>query len=403
MALLLLRTMAGTIGTALARRVWAAHGHRRRYRSPMMARSGGHLDLPYCLVGNAFRTRLQSLSGRAAVSIDIMFVSEPTNEVIMHAGLLRPILGVLGLTQVRHVTPVRRGAATGLVGRVYRQVEHDFGVLAPPIALHAGAPPALAAAWVMLREIMLVPGTLSRAQKEAIAAEVSRQNRCPYCVTVHETVVRRLGPPATGPAPAGADPEAVAMSLVMNYLNRMVNVFLREVPLPPHVPTRALRPVMRVLGTDMLAAATRRHPVGASLDLLPDADLPDDLAWSAAAPTAAPALARAAAAIEAGGRRALPDPARETVLRALSGWHGEPMGISRRWTDDLVTDLPATARPTARLALLVALASFQVDTALIVECRAAGADDQTLLELSSWSAMIAARRKASLITIGSRQ
>src|ERR1039457_6101964 len=57
---------------------------------------------------------------------------------------MRTLLGQLGLTQVRHVTPVRIGAGPGLVRQVYRQVEREFGVLAPPMALHSPAPPGRA-------------------------------------------------------------------------------------------------------------------------------------------------------------------------------------------------------------------------------------------------------------------
>src|SRR5262249_9144287 len=69
--------------------------------------------------------------------------------------------------------------------RVYVQVEQEFGVLAPPIALHSPSPETMAAAWLMLRESMLAPGLVGRAHKEAIAAAVSLGNTCPYCVTVH--------------------------------------------------------------------------------------------------------------------------------------------------------------------------------------------------------------------------
>src|SRR3954447_754866 len=134
----------------------------------------------------------------------------PRNGGLMPEGVLRPVLGMLGLTQIRHVAPVRRGQATGLVARVYRQVEADFGVLAPPIALHACAPQTLAAAWVLLRESLVVPGTVSRVDKEAVAAAVSRQNACPYCVTIHGSVMTRLGARGPVPPPAGGDPEVTA-------------------------------------------------------------------------------------------------------------------------------------------------------------------------------------------------
>src|SRR5580704_3508928 len=99
------------------------------------------------------------------------------------------LLGQLGLTQVRYVSPVRRGAAGGLAGRVYDQVEPEFGVLAPSLALLSPSPRVLAASWVMLRETMLVGHTVDRAAKEAVATAVSLGNACPWCVAVHSTML----------------------------------------------------------------------------------------------------------------------------------------------------------------------------------------------------------------------
>src|SRR5579859_5043532 len=67
------------------------------------------------------------------------------------------VLGQLGLVQVRYVSPVRRGAARGLAGLVYEQVEQEFGILAPSLALLSPAPQVLAASWLMLRETLLDP------------------------------------------------------------------------------------------------------------------------------------------------------------------------------------------------------------------------------------------------------
>src|SRR5688500_10461272 len=143
------------------------------------------------------------------------------------------------VAHVRHVSPVAPRAAGGLVAAVYRQVERDFGMLAPPVSLHSPAPEVLAACWLMLREsliashpsagtahqmtprtaIAVAPGSpgqpavpddrtaaaastgqeaaaatladasrmvaATRDAKEAVAAAVSLSNRCPYCVEVH--------------------------------------------------------------------------------------------------------------------------------------------------------------------------------------------------------------------------
>src|SRR5437763_1243713 len=79
------------------------------------------------------------------------------------------------------------------------------------------------------------------------------------------------------PFPAEQGPELIGVAVLLHYLNRMVNVFLRDAPMPPGAPRFALGPVMRVLGASMRAAARHPWPAGASTDLLPAAALPPDL------------------------------------------------------------------------------------------------------------------------------
>ncbi len=93
--------------------------------------------------------------------------------------LVQSPLRRLSLLQVRHIATVQFGEATGDTARVYRELEQDFGVLAPPIALHAPVPELLAASWMTLRETMLVDGLVPRAAKEAVAAAVSQGQPVP--------------------------------------------------------------------------------------------------------------------------------------------------------------------------------------------------------------------------------
>ncbi|GGQ18305.1 carboxymuconolactone decarboxylase family protein [Streptosporangium pseudovulgare] len=370
------------------------------------------------------------------------------------ARLMRP--GTL--IQVRHVSPVRPRAARGLVARVYRQLEDDFGLLAPPVMLHSPSPEALAACWTMLRESLLVAGRTGRAEREAVAAAVSAANACPYCTGVHTETLRGLVPPAraagtaahpvppeiTGwaratatretarrhaaPLPAERTAELAAVAVTFHYLNRMVNVFLDDSPLPPQVPGAARGPLSRLLGMLMLPAARRTAAPGASPGLLPAAPLPDPpdgtapaggrpyggpgddattedgphgvaAAWTAAVPHFADAFARASAAAGVYGRRSVPHRVRELVAAELAAWDGGPTGLSRAWATVAADRLPAAERPAGRLALLTALASHQVDRAAVEEFRAAGAGDRELVELTSWAALAAARRVASWIPV----
>ncbi|MFF0309749.1 carboxymuconolactone decarboxylase family protein [Streptosporangium sp. NPDC004379] len=344
----------------------------------------------------------------------------------MLARLMRP--GTL--IQVRHVSPVRPGAARGLVARVYRQLEDDFGVLAPPVMLHSPSPEALAASWTMLRESLLAAGRTGRAEREAVAAAVSAANACPYCTGVHTGTLHGLlpgtradgaaGDPAVAeaaewaratatreralrhaaPLPAERTAELAAVAVTFHYLNRMVNVFLDDSPMPPRLPGGVRRPLERLLGRLMLPAARRAAVPGASPALLPAAPPADsaygvEAAWADAVPHFADAFARASAAAGDYGRRSVPRRVRELVAAELAAWDGGPAGLSRVWATAAADRLPAAERPAGRLALLTALASHQVDRTVVEEFRGAGAGDRELVELTSWAALAAARRVAS--------
>ncbi|GII02148.1 carboxymuconolactone decarboxylase family protein [Planobispora takensis] len=363
------------------------------------------------------------------------------------------------LSQVRHLSPVRPRAARGLVADVYAQAERDFGMLAPPVILHSPAPEVLAACWTLLRESLLADGAVPRAVKEAVATEVSAGNACPYCVDVHRETLRglagegrgalRSGPVGdgragarSGPAAGGPDAawpglaraaawaraagtrdtavrpplhdghvrELTAVAVTFHYLNRMVNVFLGDSPLPPHVPPGARGPAMRLLGLLMRPAARRPVVPGQSRTLLPVASLPADLAWARGTPYLEGAFARAAAAIEEGGRRSAPGPVRELLAATLEDWDGRPAGLGRGWAAEAASALPPAQRPAGRLALLTALASYQVDEEVVGEFLRAQArervfrtgpgerapraesGERALVELTAWASLAAARR-----------
>lgn len=338
----------------------------------------------------------------------------------MRATLVRAGLRGLSTAQVRQVRAVRYGAADENVARVYRELERDFGVLAPPIALHASSPDVLAAAWLMLRETLLVPGAVPRAQKEAVSTAVSETNNCPFCISMHSSMLidlvgyrdgaipepeaRAAAAWATAnatpreaaahpvPFPPDQAPEMVGTAVILQYLNRMVNIFLGELPLPPGAPAASMTVVRRVL-VWLIKSAERGGPrPGTSLDLLPDAPLPDDMRWAEGHAAIAGAYARAAAAIEEAGRRSVPDEVRELVLEHLARWDGEPMGVSRAWVEDAIAALPADQQDAGRLALLTALASYQIDQSVLDRFRAGRPDDRALIDLTSWSSLAAARR-----------
>jgi hypothetical protein len=274
-----------------------------------------------------------------------------------------------------------------------------------------------------LRESLIADGLADRASKEAVATAVSEANACPYCVEVHQATLSGLPPGAdTGPVEVwakasttrrtavGAEvpfpdeqaPELIGVAVTFQYLNRMVHVFLGDSPLPPNVPAAARGRARRFLGWYMGSAAGRAVRAGESLELLPDVPLAGDLSWAATHSTIAGTFARAVVAIEVAGVRSVPQPVRELVTARLSTWDGEHLGPSRAWVTDAIAGLAPADRAAGRLALLTALASYQIDEFVVDEFRRAQPEDDTLVELTSWSSMAAARRVGSWIPASGR-
>ena len=184
-------------------------------------------------------------------------------------------------------------------------------------------------------------------------------------------------------------PEAIGVAVTFHYINRMVNIFLSDSPLPP-VPGPARTPVRfvaaRILGR---LASLAPHPARSS-DLLPEAPLPADLSWAAGQPAIAAAFARASAAMDAAGARSVPEPVRRLVAGRLATMDG-PGPDRRAWLDAAVGTLSERDRPAGRLALLAALGSYLVTDALVADFRAAGHGEQALVEVTAWASMAAAR------------
>ena len=337
-----------------------------------------------------------------------------------------------GIARTAHLTPVPAGAATGVVADVYRALEREFGLLAPPVALHSPDPVLLGVAWTLLREVLLVTGRVGRAEKEAVAAGVSLANACPYCVEVHSAVLgglhdrsdaRALGAgrvdDVTDPglrelagwarSGAGSPPgppervaELVATAAVFHYVNRMVAVFLGDSPLPDALPAHAAGTASAVLGALMAPTARMSLAPGDGLGLPPGPPPgpgPADLAWARPRPHLHRTLVRCAAAVESAGERVLHREERAAVRAALAAHATEPPP-GRDWQADALGDGPTAA---ARLALLTALAPHRVGPAEVDAFRAAhGPRDADLVAVTAWAALTAARDRASRLTTAGR-
>ena len=283
------------------------------------------------------------------------------------------------------------------------EVERDLGALVPPIAVHAAAPATMAAAWTMLRAVVVEPGLVDRTTKEAVATAVAHGNGCLGCEELHLTAleslnrrrvdselstladqrVRRVtewarsaGLRDTGERRPFADsqvPELVGTVVVSHYLNRMATVLSDDVSIVQRISVRA---------------------PGVGREWLPAGELPADLGWARGRPSVAAAFGRAAGVLG----RGVPESVRAVVSGRLAGWRGEvPEGDS--WLGGALGGLVDGEVAVGRLALLTAIAPGAVDAVLVDVVRERwGA--RVLVEVAGWAAFAAARRVGGWLGVG---
>jgi AhpD family alkylhydroperoxidase len=325
---------------------------------------------------------------------------------------------------IKYVKPVAFEWATGLTAQVYQQLQTDF-LPAPLVVLHSPVPDVMAGVWSILRETLLA-GDVDRSHKEAVAATVSKTNACPFCVDAHTVMLRatvdhdvadailhgdydsihnpqlraivqwvlanRTAQADAVPPPFSQPevPEMIGTAIAFHYINRMVNIFLGDSLLP--LPSVLKGITYRLYAATEGKRIVRGLPQGKSLKFLSQAHLPDDLVWAAGNPSVAGAFAGLAQAVEAAGERVLPGPVRVLVGERVQVWKGETMSMSRRWVEDAIVDLEEIHRAAARLALLTALASYQVDARIVEDFQAHYPDDAQLIAATAWASLTAARR-----------
>ncbi|MEV8513834.1 carboxymuconolactone decarboxylase [Dactylosporangium sp. NPDC051484] len=342
--------------------------------------------------------------------------------------VVRRITASVAARQVVHVTPVPPSAASGDVALIYEQVRREFKIVLPPVLAHSPVPQLLAAEWMLMREPLVAAGAADRLAKEAVASAVSLANTCPFCVDMHSTGLydlstegdaeaiagdrisdvqdRRIraiatwarhahlprGPQTGVPFPEEQRAELVGVLVSFHYIARMVNVFQPGYLLPPRLGPGGRRRFKQGLSYVLAPVLRGRFDSGTSLRFLPAGDpLPESAAWARDHANIAAAVSRSYAAFEDAGRRTVPPAVQRLVLERLEAWRGEDAGPSRAWCEELIADLAPAQQASARLALLTAFASFQMDAKVIDEFRRYHPGDVKLLETAAWASFVMAR------------
>jgi hypothetical protein len=320
------------------------------------------------------------------------------------------------------------------VAEVYDQIAADFFVNGS-LTSRSGVPDLFAASWIGGRETVLVSDQLDRTTKEALTATLSSINDCPYCGDMLVSLVHAADrhddarqilseseeditdplmrerllwvravatpgatPPTSTPFNRAQLPEVIGALMALSDVNRFSHIVMDGSPVNAPFGLQAVKTfALRLFGGELRTTHIRPLEPGRSLPLLPEAELPEDMQWARPNPRIASAVARWAAAVERESAKVIPERTRQLVHDSLKQWQGEQMPISRNWVEQEIHGLVGNERAIARLALVVAKASYQSDDRLVAEVLEHNPEQEQFLRILAWSSFTAARYVAARI------
>jgi len=334
---------------------------------------------------------------------------------------------ISGVTMRKFFHPSTLMGAKGLTKEVLLQSQRDFFINGT-ITSHAACPTLMAGMWMGGREIALTNQHLPPWLKKAMGAALSEVNQCPYCEDMllslthgakqdnlanslrqHEmasiedeltlkrlqwtkaSITRNAEELQDPPFSPEEMPEALGTLIVFNYTNKISDFTLDGSPVPSSLRSGALK----LFGMELQESSALDLEHGASLYMLPDATLPDEFNWTASNSLVADSLSRWNHVVEEEINQVLSGEAQQMIRDNLSAWQGGQAPLSRRWMEEEVKNLQGEERDKARLVLLIAKASYQIDDGIIEQVLQHGVSEGDLVRLGAWGALMGAKTIAN--------
>jgi hypothetical protein len=330
---------------------------------------------------------------------------------------------ISSVTMRKFFTPISLKTAIGLAKEVCLQSERDFFVNGT-ITSHAAVPDLMAGMWVGGREVALTNMKLPAWLKKAMGAALSEVNKCPYCedfllslthgarqnnvanslrrnqvesISDEITQIRlkwtkasiaKNSPELDNPSFSEEEmPEALGTLVVFNYTNKISDFTLDGSP----VPTLFRGGALKLFGVELRESSAMDLVHGASLKLLPEVEISEEFSWAASNPLVADALSRWNHVVEAGINDVLTKETQNKIRENLKSWEGGQMGLSRAWVEEEIQEIREDERDKARIALIVAKASYQIDDGAIEKVVQQSLSEADLVKLGAWGALLGAK------------
>jgi len=99
--------------------------------------------------------------------------------------------------------------------------------------------------------------------------------------------------------------------------------------------------------------------------------------------------------VEAGINDVLSKETQDHIRENLKSWEGGQVELSRAWVENEIQEIREDERDKARIALIVAKASYQIDDGVIDKVMQKGLSEADLVKLGAWGALLGAKTIAN--------
>lgn len=345
----------------------------------------------------------------------------------------------VSLKTMRYVDAVPLKKAEGRLKAMYEQINRDFFINGS-LTSRSTVENIFAATWVLGRETILVDDHVDRTTKEALAAILSDINDCPYCgdmlvslvhagqrsddaMKILENQTDSISDPvlreqiAWLKAVASAEnmshtppftklqlPEVIGAVMAMSDVNRFSHIVMSGSPVTTPYGSKSLkRGALKVFGNELKQSHATPLSKGDSLQFLPEAELPADMAWALPNERVASAIARWAHTTEQEACLVLSEPLRQAIHQNLANWDGKQMPLSRSWVNTETAVFTGEDKEVASFILLMAKASYQIDTAMHERLLEIAGNQQDFIRILAWGSYVSARYLANRIAASAEQ
>ncbi len=214
---------------------------------------------------------------------------------------------------IKHIKYVDKTEATGRLRGIYDHIKLNFGQLAEPFVLHSLNEELTAGVWATLYETVLIENNVKRSIKETVATCISEVNKCNYCADAHSIMIlgtenklqHNIKFAKSGKLKTKEDklifwalnnlnfdhhiilappfnkseiPETIGTAVLFHYINRMVNIFASDTPLP----TSKLKSLVKYFASNFIfkKAIKKKKVKGDSLKFIDISENSGSFEWA---------------------------------------------------------------------------------------------------------------------------